>query len=116
MFKQVSLDLKLPFEKFGEELGIPIHLSDIFFLGSTCSTNIKNDIINNHFNEYYIIHKDIDIAKLTLQQDEVDQVKWIDQHEIISKIKNHDTSMTDKTSAWQYLVKYYEWLDQKKSY
>ena len=59
-----------------EELGAKIDKNDILFIGSAISTNIKNDIINRHFNEYYIINKDIDISNLTLQEDEVSEIKW----------------------------------------
>ena len=47
-----------------EELGLSIEESDILFIGSTKSTNIKDEIINNHFNEYYIINKDVDIFRI----------------------------------------------------
>ncbi len=44
-----------------EELGIELDKSDIIFISSSISTNIKGNIINNHFNEYYIANKDIEI-------------------------------------------------------
>ena len=37
--------------------------------------NEKGNIINKHFNEYYIVNKDIDISKLQLQPEEVSEVK-----------------------------------------
>lgn len=49
-----------------EELGIDIEESDIKYLTSATSTNIKGDVINNHFNEGYIITKDIDISEIEL--------------------------------------------------
>ena len=29
------------------------------------------------------------------------------------KGKNHDESITDKEGCWEYLMKYYEWLERK---
>ena len=54
-----------------EELGIDIDKKDITFIGSSISSNIKGDIKNNHFNEYYIVNKDLDESKLLLNEDEV---------------------------------------------
>lgn len=97
-----------------EELGIELEKNDITFIGSTLSTNIKGDIINKHFNEYYIANKDLDETKLKLQAEEVSEVKWIDKDEIISKIKDNYNGITDKEGCWEYLIKYYEWIDSKK--
>lgn len=58
-------------------------------------------------------YKDIDETKLKLQKEEVSEVKWIDKDEIIERIKNNYNGITDKEGCWEYLVKYYEWLDNK---
>ena len=96
-----------------EELGINLSKDDMTFIGSSISTNIKGDIINKHFNEYYIANKDIDETKLKLQEEEVSDVKWIDKDEIIERIKDNYNGITDKEGCWEYLVKYYEWLSNK---
>lgn len=91
-----------------EELGIELNKNDITFLGSVIST--KN---NNYFNEYYVANKEIDITKLKLQEEEVSDVKWIDEDEIIQRIKNNYDGITDKEGCWEYLIKYYEMFDKK---
>ena len=96
-----------------EELGIELQKNDLMFIGSVISTNIKGDIINNHFNEYYITIKYIDETKLELQEEEVSEVKWMDKEEIINRIKNNFEGITDKEGCWEYLLKYYEWRDSK---
>ena len=96
-----------------EELGIELEEKDLRFIGSVISTDKKGDIINRHFNEYFIANKDLDETKLELQPEEVSEVKWVDKDEIIRKVKNNYEGITDKTGCWDYLVKYYEWLDKK---
>lgn len=96
-----------------EELGIELNKNEMTFLGSSISTNNKADIINKHFNEYYIVNKDLDETRLTLQKEEVSEVKWIDKNDIIQKIKNNYDEITDKEGCWEYLMKYYEWKDRK---
>ena len=58
-----------------KELGITLTKNDILFIGNSISVNKKGDIINKHFNEYYIVNKDIDISNLTLQTEKVSEVK-----------------------------------------
>ena len=95
-----------------EELGIELEKEDITFIGSVISSNKRGDIINNYFNEYYIANKEIDETKLQLQEEEVSEVKWINKEEIIDKINNNYDGITDKEGCWEYLIKYYEWLDK----
>ncbi len=97
-----------------EELGIEINKNDILFIGSAVSTNIKGDIINRHFNEYYIINKDVDEKTLNLQTEEVADIKWFDKDEVLERIKNNYEGLTEKTGCWDYLLKYYEWINMKK--
>ena len=97
-----------------EELGIEINKNDILFIGSAVSTNIKGDVINRHFNEYYIINKDVDETSLKLQSEEVSDIKWFDKEEVFRRIQNNYEGLTEKTGCWDYLFKYYDWLDMKK--
>lgn len=97
-----------------EELGVELDKNEMTFLGSSISSNIKGDIINNHFNEYYIVNKDIDETKLILQKEEVSEVRWISKEKIIEKIKNNYDGITDKEGCWEYLIKYYEWKENNK--
>lgn len=91
-----------------EEIGIDIQKQDLEFIGATISENIKGDIINRHFNEYYVVHMDIDEKELKLQTEEVQDIKWIDKDEVISKIRNNYDGITDKIGCWEYLIKYFE--------
>lgn len=94
-----------------EELGIQLSKNEMTFLGSSISRNLKGDIINNHFNEYYIVNKDLDETKLKLQTEEVSEVNWVDKDVIIEKIRNNYDGITDKEGCWEYLIKYYEWKE-----
>ena len=95
-----------------EELGIEVEKNDIRYLVGSISTNIKGNIINNHFNECYIVTKDIDIADVKLQEEEVSTVKWFAKQEILDRINNDFDGITDKTGPWNFLKKYYEVLEK----
>lgn len=96
-----------------EELGINLNKNDITFVGSSISTNIQGNIVNNHFNEFYIVNKDIDETTLKLQEEEVSEVKWVDKNEIIERIKDNYNGITAKEGCWEYLIKYYDWKENQ---
>jgi len=96
-----------------EELGVNLKREDLTFIGATTSTNIKGDVINNHFNEYYVAHKDLDVSTLRLQTEEVSEVKWVDRDEVTHRIQNNYEGITDKEGCWEYLIEYYKWQERQ---
>ena len=91
-----------------EELNLDIVENQIRYLVGSSSSNVKGNVINNHFNECYIITINIDISDLSLQEEEVSEVRWFSKKEILEKIKNNYEGITDKTGPWNFLRKYYE--------
>ena len=86
-----------------EELGIEIKDNDIKYLVGSTSINIQGDLINKHYNECYIITKDIDISNVKLQEEEVSEVKYFAREELINRINNNYEDLTDKTGPWNFL-------------
>ena len=93
-----------------EELGIVLEENDIKYLVGSTSVNINGDVINKHFNECFIISKDIDISDIALQEDEVSDIRWFTKEEIINRINNNFDGITDKTGPWNFLKRYYDSL------
>lgn len=90
-----------------EEMGIDLKKEEIMFIGATTSSDKKGDIINNHFNEYYICFKDIDINDLKLQEEEVSEARWFEKDEVVKMIEDNYNGITDKTGVWNHIRKYY---------
>lgn len=86
-----------------EELGLEINDNDIKYLVGSTSVDQKNDIINKHYNECYLITKNIDISKIVLQKEEVSEVKYFSKEEILKRISNNYDGLTDKTGPWNFL-------------
>lgn len=95
-----------------EELGLDIKENEIKYLVGSSSSNIQEKIINNHFNECYIVTKNIDISKLKLQEEEVSAIRWFSKSEILKRINNNFEGLTEKTGPWNFLKKYYEMLEK----
>lgn len=86
-----------------EELGLNIKDEDIKYLVGSTSVNEEGNIINKHFNECYLITKDIDISKIKLQKEEVSEIKYFSKEEILDRIKNNYEGLTGKIGAWNFL-------------
>lgn len=97
-----------------EEIGIDLDKSSLEFIGATTSENLSGDIINRHFNEFYIVHKDVDLKDIVLQKDEVQDIKWFEKDEVIRRVNNNYENLTDKIGCWNYLLKYFEINNIKK--
>ena len=95
-----------------EELGLKIEKNDMEFIGATTSETTKGNIINKHFNEYYIVHKDIDIKDIKLQEEEVQDIKWFDKEEVIRMVKNNYEDLTEKISCWNHLIRYLKMMEK----
>lgn len=91
-----------------EELNLDIKKEELIFIGCTISKNINNGLIDNHFNEFYIVRKNIDITTLTIDTDEVSDLKWISKEELLNKLHNNFEDLTTKKGCWEYLEKYFE--------
>lgn len=64
--------------EFREELGYPLDLA-----GVRASVSVNFD---GGFDDFYIIHKNLDLAALTLQKEEVQAVRWAGLEEILAMI------------------------------
>ena len=91
-----------------EELGIDVNDEDIRFLVSSTSVYNKDGYINNHYDECYLILKDVDLSKLNLQQKEVADVKYFSKKELIDRINNDYDGLTEKTVSWNICKKILE--------
>jgi len=88
-----------------EELGINIKDEEIKYIVSSTSVYNQNGYINNHFDECYLIVKDIDVEKLKLQKEEVSDVKFFTKKELLERIDNNYDGLTEKPSSWHFLKK-----------
>lgn len=95
-----------------EELGLDIKKESLEFIGEMRSVNVKGDIIDKHFNEFFIAHSDIDIDDLVLQEEEVQDIKWFDKEEVIERYNNNYDGLTTKKGCWEYLLKYFEFISK----
>ena len=80
--KAGSLPIVAIKEEINEELGIDIEINEL--------KHIYIDKRNRVFIDVYYLKKDIDINDLTLQEEEVEFVKWLSVDEINNLINNNE--------------------------
>lgn len=49
--------------------------------------------------------KDVDVAKLKLQKEEVSEVQYFSKDELLKRIENNFDGLTEKTGSWHFLKK-----------
>ena len=91
-----------------EELGIEIKDDDVKYLIGSTSINEQGDIINKHYNECYLITKNIDISDIKIQKEEISEVRYFSKDELLKRISNNYEGLTDKTGPWNFLEKILE--------
>jgi len=92
-----------------EEVGIEVSPSDVRYIGGYLSSHRKSEKMwDCHFNEFYVAHKDVDIASIKIDKNEVDQVMWIDFDKFKKWTTSRSPELTEKWEAFDALVQYME--------
>lgn len=91
-----------------EEIHLDIKPEELLFIGSTTSRMVKDEIVDCHFNEFYILKKDVLIDNLEIQEEEVQDIRWFSKDDVIKRIHNHYDGLTEKQGCWEFLEKYLE--------
>lgn len=83
-----------------EELGLEIVEKEIDFLVSSTSRYNNNGYINNHYDECFIIKKEVNLNELKLQETEVSDIRFFPKKDILDRINNDYDGLTEKTITW----------------
>ena len=86
--------LESAIRELSEELGIHATKDDLKYVGTHEGIMYGNfygrNFKNHEISSVYIYEEPVDIDKLKLQTDEVEDVMWIDFDELLDQIKNHE--------------------------
>lgn len=89
-----------------EELGFKIKKQDLTFIGCTKNAFKSGDIVDNMFNEYYIVNAEVDLSTLNLQKEEVSEIKFVTLTELKNMMSSGYRELTPKVEAYEFLLKY----------
>ncbi len=91
-----------------EELGLDVADNEIKYYSCTTSERIMPGMLEHHFNEYYIIAKNVDIESLILQEEEVADAKYFSADEVIAMIDANSDQLSNKANQWAFLKRLLE--------
>ena len=69
-----------------EELGLRLEPAELRHVATLTESSVLNagTYIDNEFHEIFVVYRDVDLRDLTLQESEVDEVKWVTVEEMKS--------------------------------
>lgn len=91
-----------------EELGLDVTDDEIKYYSCTTSERIMPGMLEHHYNEYYIIAKNVDIESLILQEEEVADAKYFSADEVIAMINANSDQLSNKANQWAFLKRLLE--------
>jgi isopentenyldiphosphate isomerase len=88
-------------------LGLELERNDLKHVFTVTQDRITEaHQINKEFNDVYLIRKDIDLDTLTLQEEEVAEVKYMPWQEVRKHIEDQDPSFCQHEEEYEKLFEY----------
>lgn len=92
-----------------EELGIQIIEEELNYLFTVKQHKVhRKDYIDNEIVDVYLVKKDLDLNDLTMQKEEVSEIRLIPYHELKNKVINRDNSIVEHIEMYNKLFNFLE--------
>ena len=91
-----------------EELGIEMAPGDVRYIGGCLSEQRTDKMWNRHWNEFFVAHGDVDVARIRLQETEVSEVAWVNFDTLKTWVRERSDKLTEKWEAFEALIRYVE--------
>ncbi len=89
-----------------EEIGITINPNELKYLYTIKEEKSDKDYIENIFYDTYLLRKNIDLKDITIQKEEVTDVKYISIDEAYNKIKNNNGEFAPNNEDYKRIFNY----------
>lgn len=91
-----------------EELGLEIAEEEIHFLGTVSESYTTNNgnFVNNEFKDIYVIQRNIDLNSLSLQEEEVSEVAFIEWQKLMNDLKENPAKYAPHQTEYDLLFSY----------
>lgn len=93
-----------------EELGVILEPRDFLFIGSVIQQVVLNNgaIINNEFNDIYIVRANFDLSSLKIQKEEIDDVRYISKEELKTWVEEERENLVPHKEEYELLFNFLE--------
>ena len=92
--------------ELSEEVGININSSELSYLYTIFEEVIKENFIERIFYDTYILRKDFNLNDITIQKEELSEIKLVDSNKVISLIENNDKSLVPNYEDYKKIITY----------
>ena len=89
-----------------EEIGIDVNEDELEFLYTLKEKAKKKDYIENMFYDTYILRKDIDIKDITIQKEELNDIKFINIDEVKKQIESGNKEYVPNDEDYKRIFEY----------
>lgn len=92
--------------ELSEEVGINITGNELNYLYTIFEEVIKENFIERIFYDTYILRKDFNLNDITIQKEELSEIKLVDSNKVISLIENNDKSLVPNLEDYKRIINY----------
>lgn len=92
--------------ELNEEVGINITSNELNYLYTIFEKVIKENFIERIFYDTYILRKDFNLNDITIQKEELSEIKLVDSNKVISLIENNDKSLVPNLEDYKRIINY----------
>lgn len=92
--------------ELSEEVGININSNELSYLYTIFEEVIDKDYIERIFYDTYILRKDFNLTDITIQEEELSEIKLVDSNKVISLIENNDKSLVPNLEDYKRIINY----------
>ena len=92
--------------ELNEEVGINITGNELNYLYTIFEEVIKENFIERIFYDTYILRKDFNLTDITIQEEELSEIKLVDSNKVISLIENNDKSLVPNLEDYKRIINY----------
>lgn len=92
--------------ELSEEVGINITGNELNYLYTIFEEVIKENFIERIFYDTYILRKDFNLNDITIQEEELSEIKLVDSNNVISLIENNDKSLVPNYEDYKRIITY----------
>lgn len=95
-----------------EEIGVNLNSEDFEYLFTVAEQAVLNDgtYVDNEIHDVYLVRADIDISDITMQKEEVAEVKFVDFQDLKKQIASNPSDFVPHREEYEKLFAYLEKL------
>jgi isopentenyldiphosphate isomerase len=100
-----TMAIEAAVREVGEELGVSVTATDLRYLFTVHGEyrDQSTGFLDREYSDVYLLERDLDVGSLTVQKDEVAEVRFVAADELARRVREHDASLVSHDEEYQRL-------------